>query len=134
MAFVQKTDVWVPGSTRNPETYILKDQVLVNSLQLKTWPLTVWNCVNCPNFVLFVFHLSWVSWIALIDFILVKWKKYMWFSIINSFYSFNFCIIVLNLKCMHIYWLNIHTHFFYFFISMAVGFTWPTLSLSNKAY
>ncbi|KAE8729768.1 Lysine--tRNA ligase [Hibiscus syriacus] len=25
-ASVQKTDVWFPGSTRNPETYILKDQ------------------------------------------------------------------------------------------------------------
>ncbi|RVW70490.1 Lysine--tRNA ligase [Vitis vinifera] len=25
-ANVKKTDVWVPGSTRNPETYILKDQ------------------------------------------------------------------------------------------------------------
>lgn len=25
---VQKTELWVPGSTRNPETYILKDQVL----------------------------------------------------------------------------------------------------------
>lgn len=27
LIFVQKSDAWVPGCTRNPETYILKDQV-----------------------------------------------------------------------------------------------------------
>lgn len=26
---LQKTDGWVPGSARNPETYILRDQVLI---------------------------------------------------------------------------------------------------------
>lgn len=29
LIFVQKNDTWVPGCTRNPETYILKDQVLI---------------------------------------------------------------------------------------------------------
>jgi hypothetical protein len=32
---LQKVESWVPGSTRNLETYILKDQVVLNILKFK---------------------------------------------------------------------------------------------------
>lgn len=38
---LQKAEVWVPGNGRNPETYILKDQVLIaaTSFSLSSEPL-----------------------------------------------------------------------------------------------
>lgn len=41
----QKGEVWVPGSTRNPDLYILKDQVLVS---LWNWKFECPSCLLHP--------------------------------------------------------------------------------------